>query len=125
MTSYPVSRPRSRHACDTVRGLRGIPPIELAEVSAPDERTAVVRVMAGSINPSDVKNVAGASKQTMLPRIPGRDFAGVVENAGGLASFCSAHAPETHAWVRELPTWRAAAGRRSEWRYSAEIVCGV
>src|SRR5262252_651861 len=32
-----------------------------------------------SINPSDVKNVAGAMKQTTLPRIPGRDFAGVVE----------------------------------------------
>src|SRR3979490_1251867 len=26
--------------------------------------------------PSDVKNVAGAMKQTTLPRIPGRDFAG-------------------------------------------------
>jgi NADPH:quinone reductase-like Zn-dependent oxidoreductase len=35
--------------------------------------------MAASINPSDVKNVAGAMKQTTLPRIPGRDFAGVVE----------------------------------------------
>ena len=34
--------------------------------------------MAASINPSDVKNVAGAMKQTTLPRIPGRDFAGVV-----------------------------------------------
>ena len=44
-----------------------------------DERTAVVRVMAASINPSDVKNVAGAMEQTTLPRIPGRDFAGVVE----------------------------------------------
>ena len=46
---------------------------------AADERTALVRVMAASINPSDVKNVAGAMKQTTLPRIPGRDFAGVVE----------------------------------------------
>ena len=55
--------------------------LDLAEVPAPaaDEKTAVVRVMAASINPSDVKNVAGASKQTRLPRIPGRDFAGVVE----------------------------------------------
>jgi NADPH:quinone reductase-like Zn-dependent oxidoreductase len=35
--------------------------------------------MAASINPSDVKNVAGAMKQTTLPRIPGRDFAGLVE----------------------------------------------
>jgi NADPH:quinone reductase len=43
------------------------------------ESTALVRVMAASINPSDVKNVAGAMKQTTLPRIPGRDFAGVVE----------------------------------------------
>jgi hypothetical protein len=55
--------------------------LELAEVKAPavGEATALVRVMAASINRSDVKNVAGAMKQTTLPRIPGRDFAGVVE----------------------------------------------
>src|SRR5271163_53900 len=55
--------------------------LEVAEAPTPaaDERTALVRVMAASINPSDVKNVAGAMKQTTLPRIPGRDFAGVVE----------------------------------------------
>jgi len=43
--------------------------LELAEVPAPaaDENTAVVRVMAASINPSDVKNVAGGMKQTTLP----------------------------------------------------------
>lgn len=55
--------------------------LELAEVATPaaDEATALIRVKAASINPSDVKNVAGAMKQTTLPRIPGRDFAGVVE----------------------------------------------
>ena len=55
--------------------------LEVVEVAAPtaDKRTALVRVMAASINPSDVKNVEGAMKQTTLPRIPGRDFAGVVE----------------------------------------------
>jgi NADPH:quinone reductase-like Zn-dependent oxidoreductase len=55
--------------------------LELAEVATPAiaETIALVRVMAASINPSDVKNVAGAMKQTTLPRIPGRDFAGVVE----------------------------------------------
>src|ERR1700684_545235 len=55
--------------------------LELAEVAVPAiaATTALVRVMAASINPSDVKNVAGAMKQTTLPRIPGRDFAGVVE----------------------------------------------
>ena len=55
--------------------------LELAEVNAPvsDQETAVVRVLAASINPSDVKNVAGAMSQTILPRIPGRDYAGLVE----------------------------------------------
>jgi NADPH2:quinone reductase len=55
--------------------------LEVVEVAAPaaGERTALVRVVAASINPSDVKNVAGAMTQTTLPRIPGRDFAGVVE----------------------------------------------
>lgn len=55
--------------------------LELADLAAPtsDEATALVRVLAASINPSDVKNVAGAMKQTSLPRIPGRDYAGVVE----------------------------------------------
>src|SRR5580698_9348150 len=55
--------------------------LELAEIAAPavGDTTALVRVMAASINPSDVKNVAGAMHQTTLPRIPGRDFAGVVE----------------------------------------------
>jgi len=50
-----------------------------APTPATDERRALVRVMAASVNPSDFKNVAGAMKQTTLPRIPGRDFAGLVE----------------------------------------------
>jgi NADPH:quinone reductase len=55
--------------------------LELAAVASPaaDENTASVRVIAASINPSDVKNIAGAMQQTTLPRIPGRDYAGVVE----------------------------------------------
>jgi NADPH2:quinone reductase len=64
--------------------------LEVVEAVAPtaDERTALVRIMAASINPSDVKNVAGAMKQTTLPRIPGRDFAGVV--AAGPAEWIGA-----------------------------------
>lgn len=55
--------------------------LEVVEMAAPasGESTAVVRMVAASINPSDVENVAGAMKHTTLPRIPGRDFAGVVE----------------------------------------------
>ncbi len=39
----------------------------------------LIRVEAAGINPSDVKNVLGRFAYTTLPRIPGRDFAGVVE----------------------------------------------
>lgn len=39
---------------------------------------ALVAVHAASVNPSDVKNVAGRMRQTVPPRTPGRDFAGVV-----------------------------------------------
>jgi NADPH:quinone reductase-like Zn-dependent oxidoreductase len=55
---------------------------------AAEETTALVRVVAASINPSDVKNVAGAMKQATLPRIPGRDYPGVVE--AGLAEWIGA-----------------------------------
>jgi len=39
---------------------------------------AKIKILAASINPSDVKNVQGKMEGTILPRIPGRDFAGVV-----------------------------------------------
>jgi NADPH:quinone reductase-like Zn-dependent oxidoreductase len=58
-------------------------PDVLAVVDVPDPMPghgeARVRVEGASVNPSDVKNVAGAMSQTTLPRIPGRDFAGVVD----------------------------------------------
>jgi NADPH:quinone reductase-like Zn-dependent oxidoreductase len=38
----------------------------------------LVEVKAASINASDVKNVKGHMHGTTLPRIPGRDFAGIV-----------------------------------------------
>jgi len=39
---------------------------------------ALVKVRAAGINPGDVKNIQGKMHGTTLPRIPGRDFAGVV-----------------------------------------------
>ena len=48
-------------------------------VAAPGE--AVVEVMAAGLNPSDVKNVLGFfPAYTTPPRIPGRDFSGVVRS---------------------------------------------
>jgi NADPH:quinone reductase-like Zn-dependent oxidoreductase len=54
--------------------------LRVADIADPvtDNRDAVIAVKAASVNPSDVKNVAGAFPETVLPRIPGRDFAGVV-----------------------------------------------
>ena len=51
--------------------------IELPEPQA-DSVTAIVKVAAGAISPSDVKNVEGTMEHTTLPRVPGRDYAGTV-----------------------------------------------
>jgi NADPH:quinone reductase len=54
--------------------------LELIDVPTPKatEGSALVQISAAAINPSDVKNVAGQMEGTVLPRIPGRNFAGVV-----------------------------------------------
>jgi NADPH:quinone reductase len=51
--------------------------VELPEPKA-DALNAVVKVVAASITPSDVKNVQGKMEHTTLPRVPGRDYAGTV-----------------------------------------------
>ena len=57
------------------------PPSVLSVAEMPEPEPAagevVIQVKASAVNPSDVKNVAGHFKSP-LPRIPGRDFAGVV-----------------------------------------------
>jgi len=59
--------------------------LQVAEIADPvaDNGQAVVAVKAASVNPSDVKNVAGAIPGTVLPWVPGRDFAGVVVDEPG------------------------------------------
>jgi NADPH2:quinone reductase len=54
--------------------------LDYAELPTPTAGAdgAVVRVHGASVNPSDVKNVAGHFDHTALPRTPGRDFSGVV-----------------------------------------------
>lgn len=44
----------------------------------PGANEVLVQIKAAGLNPSDVKNVLGRFPYTTLPRIPGRDFAGVV-----------------------------------------------
>jgi NADPH2:quinone reductase len=58
------------------------PVSNLRLVDLPDPRpasgVAIVKVAAGAISPSDVKNVEGKMEHTTLPRVPGRDYAGTV-----------------------------------------------
>jgi NADPH:quinone reductase-like Zn-dependent oxidoreductase len=55
---------------------------DLKIVDTPKPRPAsgevLVQIKAAGINPSDVKNVLGKMHETTVPRIPGRDFAGIV-----------------------------------------------
>jgi NADPH:quinone reductase len=52
--------------------------IEQVPTPKPNGNEVLVAVKAAAINPSDVMNVAGVMHGTTLPRIPGRDFAGVI-----------------------------------------------
>jgi len=54
--------------------------IENVEVPRIDAHSgeALVRVGAAAINPSDPKSVLGKISETKSPRVPGRDFAGIV-----------------------------------------------
>jgi NADPH:quinone reductase-like Zn-dependent oxidoreductase len=51
-------------------------------VPTPGKGEVLVRVVASAVNPSDVKNVAGAF-HSPLARVPGRDYAGVVAMGDG------------------------------------------
>jgi len=57
-------------------------PSQLRLVDRPDPKadvsTAIVQIVAASVNPNDVKNIAGRTRHTTLSRGPGRDFSGVV-----------------------------------------------
>jgi len=52
--------------------------VEEVTVPIPAAGEVLVEVKAAAINPSDVKNVQGKMHETTVPRIPGRDFAGVI-----------------------------------------------
>ena len=73
----------------TMKALRfetyGAPSVlSLQELTVPELEPgqALVEVRASAVNPSDVKNVAGVFKAS-LPRVPGRDYAGVVAAGEG------------------------------------------
>ncbi|HEY4047559.1 MAG TPA: zinc-binding alcohol dehydrogenase family protein [Acidobacteriaceae bacterium] len=58
----------------------GIDGLQLEEVPLQDisPQDSLVQVKAAGLNPSDLANVKGAFSQTTLPRVPGRDYSGIV-----------------------------------------------
>jgi NADPH:quinone reductase-like Zn-dependent oxidoreductase len=58
--------------------------LSIQELRVPDLKAgeALIEVHASAVNPSDVYNVAGRFKAS-LPRVPGRDYAGVVVAGDG------------------------------------------
>jgi NADPH:quinone reductase len=52
--------------------------IEEVSVPTPGSGEVLIQVKAAAVNPSDIKNVQGKMHETTVPRIPGRDFAGVI-----------------------------------------------
>ena len=80
MTTTSATRlpPRARALRFASFGGPEVLTIETMDLAPAALGEAVVAVRAASINPSDVKNVAGRMRQTVPPRTPGRDFAGIV-----------------------------------------------
>ena len=62
------------HQVGTLDNLR----VEEVPVPTPAPGEVLVEVKAAAVNPSDVKNVQGKMHTTTAPRIPGRDFAGLI-----------------------------------------------
>jgi NADPH:quinone reductase len=54
--------------------------LKIVEVPRPEPSSGnvLVEVKAAALNPSDAKNVLGRMHQTIVPRTPGRDFAGII-----------------------------------------------
>ena len=52
--------------------------VQAVPMPVPAAGEVMVQVKAAAVNPSDVKNVLGKMHGTTVPRVPGRDFAGVV-----------------------------------------------
>jgi len=80
--------------------------LEYGELPSPtcDAGSAIVRVVSASVNPSDVKNVAGHFQQTVLPRIPAATSAAAwwTGPPGGSAPRCG------HGWRHRLHARRHA-----------------
>lgn len=99
-----------------------------------DHDEVVVEVRATGVNPSDVKNVLGRFPYTTVPRIPGRDFAGVVVEGptallgkavwGGTGAGFGFLRDGCHAQYVTLPA-QAVALKPESLSFAQAATCGV
>ena len=103
--------------------------LQLAELPTPragaDE--VLVRVRAAGINRSDVSNVLGSHPYTTVPRVPGRDFAGVTssgEAVWGTGAELGFRRDGTHAEYVLVPA-KALAPKPRALSFQQAAACGV
>jgi NADPH:quinone reductase-like Zn-dependent oxidoreductase len=96
-----------------------------------DSHSAIVEIRCASVNPSDVKNLSGHFKHTVPPRVPGRDFSGVVvdgpsdwtgKDVWGTGGDIGFTRDGTHAQFIKLPL---AALSRKPAALSHEQACAI
>ncbi|KAH0364269.1 GroES-like protein, partial [Aureobasidium melanogenum] len=68
---------------DLMRGLQcqkaNVLAINTISKPTPGPGQVLIKILATSVNPSDILNSVGGFHHTTFPRIPGRDYAGIVE----------------------------------------------
>jgi NADPH:quinone reductase-like Zn-dependent oxidoreductase len=83
--------------------------IEEVDTPGPGTGEVLIQIKATAINPSDVKNVAGHFN-TALPRVPGRDFAGIVVTVGATDGAGAAPAGAARQVSAGVEVWGSGPG---------------
>jgi len=95
---------------------------------APGRDEVLVEIKAAGVNRSDLSNVLGNHRYTTLPRIPGRDFAGVLAHSGepvwGTGAEFGFTRDGSHAEVLLVPA-AAVARKPRALSYTQAAACGV
>lgn len=100
----------------------------------PNDDEVLIEVRATGVNPSDIKNVQGLFPYTTTPRVPGRDFAGVVVKGpkellgksvwGGTGKGFGFYQDGSHAQYVVLPA-KAVALLPDSLSFAQAATCGV